>query len=61
MTCTIYHTELEGGRWVAVCDLFPGWKHLSEGQDKPGAETSLKRHASRRMRFTHMGWDGKTV
>lgn len=60
MTCTIFHTQREDGTWIALCDLFPAWKHISEEQDKQGAQTSLKRHASRHMRFAHMGWNGAT-
>lgn len=60
MTATIHHAQLEDGTWIAVCDLFPSWRRKSDEQDKPGAEKSLKSHASRNMRFQHVGWDGRT-
>lgn len=60
MTLTIVHMELPDGQWLAKCDLFAAWKRLSDELDQPGAERSLKGHVSRRMQFTHYGWNGRT-
>lgn len=59
MTYTIFWTLLPDGTWIALCDLHPAWKYKSTDQDKPAAETSLKRHASRNTNFQHQGWDGR--
>jgi len=57
---TIVHMRLPDGRWLARCPNYAAWKRVTDDQDKPGAEKSLKGHISRHMRFNHEGWDRRT-
>jgi hypothetical protein len=60
VTLSIFHTRLEDGTWIAVCDMFPAWSFTSPDMDQVGARKSLKRYMARNVVFAHHGWDGVT-
>lgn len=58
-TLTIEWLSMPDGTYLAKCDQEPAWKYATYSyteEAKAAAQTSLKRHHSRGLRFDHFAW-----